>query len=130
MFSLPRDQPCGMALMDGLVVGIVSLLVGALAIHIGAKLVLQKDPSFTNAVIAAGVGALVYALFGFLGGIPVVGPALLLVLWIGVVNWRYPGGWLRAGAIGFAAWLAAIVLLWILSVANLVDVGALGVPGV
>lgn len=119
-----------MAAMDGLVVGIVSLLVGALAIHIGAKLVLSSDPEFGNAVVAAAVGALVYSLLGFVGGIPVVGPVLLLVLWVGVVNWRYPGGWLRAAAIGFAAWLAAIVLLWVLSKANLVAVGALGVPGV
>jgi len=119
-----------MAAIDGLLVGIVSLLVGALAIHIGAKLVLDGEPAFGNAVIAAAVGALVYALFGFIGGIPAIGPALLLILWIGVVNWRYRGGWINAAGIGFAAWLAAIVLLWILSKVNLLDVGALGIPGV
>jgi len=119
-----------MAILDGLIVGVVSLLVGALAIHIGAKLVLQKDPAFGNAVIAAAVGALVYALFSFISAIPAIGPVLLLLLWIGVVNWRYPGGWLRAAGIGFAAWLAAIVLLWILSLANLLEVSALGIPGV
>lgn len=119
-----------MAAIDGLVVGIVSLLVGALAIHVGAKLVLGGDPSFGNAVIAAAAGALVYALLGFLGGIPVIGPALLLVLWVGVVNWRYPGGWLSAAGVGFAAWLAAIVLLWILARVDLVEIGALGIPGV
>ena len=119
-----------MAAIDGLLIGIVSLLVGALAIHIGAKVVLSSEPAFGNAVIAAAVGALVYALFGFIGGIPIVGPALLLLLWVGVVNWRYPGGWLSAAGIGFAAWLAAIALLWILSRADLVEVGALGIPGV
>ncbi|WP_435114874.1 hypothetical protein [Halolamina sp. C58] len=119
-----------MALVDGLLVGIVSLLVGALAIHVGARGVVGDDPAFGNAVVAAAAGALVYALFGFVGGIPLVGPALLLLLWIGVVNWRYPGGWVSAAGIGFAAWLAAIVLLWILSRVSLVDIGALGVPGV
>ncbi|WP_053948683.1 hypothetical protein [Halolamina sediminis] len=119
-----------MALIDGLLVGIVSLLVGALAIHIGARVVVGDEPAFGDAVIAAAVGALVYALFGFVGGIPVVGPALLLLLWIGVVNWRYPGGWLSAAGIGFAAWLAAIVLLWILSRVSLVEIGALGIPGI
>ncbi|NHX37907.1 MULTISPECIES: hypothetical protein [Halolamina] len=119
-----------MAPIDGLIVGVVSLLVGALAIHIGAKIVLRKDPAFGDAVVAAAVGALAYALLGFIGGIPVVGPVLLLVLWIGIVNWRYPGGWIRAAGIGFAAWLAAIVLLWVLSLANLVELSALGIPGV
>jgi hypothetical protein len=119
-----------MAVIDGLLVGVVSLLVGALAIHIGAKVVIGGDRSFGNAVIAAAAGALVYALFGFVGGIPTVGPVLLLLLWIGVVNWRYPGGWVSAAGIGFAAWLAAIVLLWILSRVDLLDVGALGIPGI
>lgn len=119
-----------MAPIDGLVVGIVSLLIGALAIHVGAKVVLKGEPAFGDAVVAAAVGALVYALFGFIGGIPAVGPVLLLLLWIGVVNWRYPGGWLSAAGIGFAAWLTAIVLLWILSQAGLFEVSALGVPGI
>jgi hypothetical protein len=119
-----------MAAIDGLLVGIVSLLVGALAIHIGATLVTGGDRSFGNAVVAAAAGALVYALFGFVGGIPAVGPALLLLLWVGVVNWRYPGGWISAAGVGFAAWLSAIVLLWILARVNLLDVGALGIPGV
>jgi|AntRauTorcE11898_2_1112593.scaffolds.fasta_scaffold08292_5 hypothetical protein len=119
-----------MAAIDGLFVGIVSFLVGALAIHIGAKVVLRGDPEFGDALFTAAVGALVYSLLGFIGGIPLVGPLLLLVLWIGIVNWQYPGGWLRAAAIGFAAWLAAIVLLWVLSRAGLFEVGALGIPGV
>jgi len=119
-----------MAPIDGLFVGIVSLFVGALAIHIGARIVVGDESAFGNAVVAAAVGALVYALFGFVGGIPVVGPALLLLLWIAVVKWRYPGGWLSAAGIGFAAWLAAIVLLWILSRVSLIGIGALGIPGV
>ena len=119
-----------MAPIDGLFVGIVSFLVGALAIHIGAKVVLKGDPEFGDAALAAAVGALVYSIFGFVGGIPAVGPLLLLAIWVGVVNWRYPGGWLRAAGIGFAAWLAAIVLLWVLSQVGLFEVGALGIPGV
>lgn len=119
-----------MAPMDGLVVGIVSLLVGALAIHIAASVVLTGEQNYMNAVVAAGAGALVYALLGFLGGIPLVGPALLLLVWVGVINWRYRGGWLKAGIIGAGAWVAAIVLLWLLSTVGLVEFSALGIPGV
>lgn len=119
-----------MAPMDGLVVGFVSLLVGALAIHIAASVVLTGEQNYVNAVVAAAAGALVYALLGFVGGIPVVGPALLLLVWIGVINWRYRGGWLTAGLIGGGAWVAAIVLLWLLSQVGLVELSALGIPGV
>jgi len=47
-----------MAPMDGLVVGIVSLLVGALAIHIAASVALTGEQNYVNAIIAAGAGAM------------------------------------------------------------------------
>lgn len=117
-----------MAPVDGLVVGIVSLLVGALAIHIAASMLLSGNQSYLNAVIAAAVGALVYSILGFLGGIPLLGPILLLLLWVGVINWRYPGGWLQAIIIGVGAWGSAIVILWILSSIGVVNISAIGVP--
>jgi hypothetical protein len=119
-----------MAPFDGLVVGLVSLLVGALAIHIAASIALTGEQHYTNAVVAAGAGALVYAVFGFVSSVPLVGPALLLLVWVGVINWRYRGGWLRAGIIGLGAWGAAIILLWLLSQVGLVELSALGIPGV
>jgi hypothetical protein len=118
-----------MAPVDGLIVGIVSLLVGALAIHLAASVVLTGDQDVLNAVVAAAVGALVYSVLGIIGTIPVVGPALLLLLWVGVINWRYPGGWVNAAVIGAGAWVAAIVILWVLSTTGLFDISAMGVPG-
>ncbi|MFB6220991.1 MAG: hypothetical protein ABEH90_06085 [Halolamina sp.] len=117
-----------MAAMDGAIVGIVSLLVGALAIHVAASVVLSGEQDYLNAVVAAAVGALVYSLFGFVGGIPLVGPVLLLLLWVGVINWRYPGGWVKAAIIGAGAWVAAIGILWLLSVFGLFELSAMGVP--
>ena len=118
-----------MAVMDGLVVGIVSLLVGALAIHVAASFVLSGKQDYLNAVVAAAVGSLVYSLLGFVSGVPLLGPVLLLLLWVGVINWRYPGGWVKAAIIGGGAWIAAIVILWLLSAAGLFQVSAMGIPG-
>lgn len=117
-----------MAVIDSLVVGIVSLLVGALAIHLAATMLLRGEQNYFNAVIAAAVGSLVYSILGFLSGIPLLGPLLLLLLWVGVINWRYPGGWFQAGIIGIGAWGAAIVILWIISSVGIVNIGAIGVP--
>ena len=118
-----------MAATDAILVGVVSLLVGALAIYVGARLVIDRSAGLGRAVAVALVGALAWALVSFfLGWLPIVGPLLALVVWVGVINIAYPGGWGTAAAIGVVAWLVAAGVLYALASAGVVTYGALGVP--
>ncbi|MCQ4333421.1 hypothetical protein KM295_07995 [Natronomonas sp. F2-12] len=112
--------------IGSLVAFLVALLVGGLAIYVSASLVAgTKD--YGHAVVTALVGAVGWALFSW---IPLVGTLLALVVWVGVVNWRYPGGWKNAALIGVIAWLAALVILAVVNSVFGLGIGALGVPGV
>ncbi|QLG29497.1 hypothetical protein HUG10_12305 [Halorarum halophilum] len=109
---------------------LVSLLVGAAAIHLGAQLLVDRDTGFRRATVTALIGAIVYTLVGlFLGWIPLLGPLLMLVAWIAVINWQYPGGWGTAIGIGLVAWIVAVLILFGLSQLGIVTPDALGVPG-
>ena len=120
-----------MALVDSIVITFISLLVGGLGITAGARLVIDDSAGFGYAFITAAIGALVWGLLSFfVGWIPLVGPLLMLVAWVGVINWRYPGGWVSAVGVGFVAWLAAVVVLWVLGSVGIVGADALGIPGV
>lgn len=116
--------------LDGVVVFAASLLIGGAAIHIAAKHVVYRGKpgglSFEHAVVTALLGALTWALLTW---IPLVGSLLALVGWIGVIRWRYPGGWTKAGVTGAAAWAAAVVVLAALELLGIGSVSALGVPG-
>jgi hypothetical protein len=117
------------ALIDGLVAGIISLIIGAVAIHLGARVVIDRDVDFGRAVFTAAVGAIAWALLGFVQIIPILGPLLMLIIWIGIINWQYPGGWGAAAAIGFVAWIVALVVTYLLGILGVVSLRALGVPG-
>lgn len=109
---------------------LVSLLVGTVAINLGARLLIDADTGFRRASVTALIGAIVYTVVGFfLGWIPLLGPILMLVAWIGVINWQYPGGWGTAGGIGLTAWLVAVVILFGLAEVGIVAPDAMGVPG-
>jgi hypothetical protein len=54
-----------MAIIDSLVVFVASLLVGATGIYVGGRIITNTD-SFGKAAITALVGALVWAVVGFL----------------------------------------------------------------
>ncbi|KTG09328.1 hypothetical protein AUR64_16230 [Haloprofundus marisrubri] len=119
-----------MALVDSILIVFVNLLVGGLGLYLGVRLLIDKQASFGYAVVTAAIGALVWGLFSFfVGGIPIIGPILTLLAWIGVINWRYPGGWGSATAIGVVAWLAAVAVLYVLGVLGVVGLSALGIPG-
>jgi len=118
------------SIVSGVLVFLVSLLVGTVAIALGAQVLVDRDTGFRRAAITALVGALVYSLIGvFLGWIPLLGPILMLLAWVGVINWQYPGGWGTALGIAFVAWLAAVLILYGLAVVGIAT-DAFGIPGV
>ncbi|NGM68178.1 hypothetical protein G6M89_03980 [Natronolimnobius sp. AArcel1] len=104
---------------------VVALLAGGLAIYIGAAVIVDAD-DYGHAVVTALFGAIAWA---FTAWIPFIGLFIALFAWIWVINWRYPGGWGAAAAIGIAAWVAALVILFVLNTVLNLGVGAFGVPG-
>ncbi|SFR31852.1 hypothetical protein [Halogeometricum limi] len=120
----------GGSVAGAVIVFVVNLLIGAVGIHTGARLIVDRDVGYGRAVFTALVGALVWAVVAFfLGWIPLLGPILALVAWVGVINWQYPGGWGSAVAIGFVAWLVAALVLYALAVIGLFEFSAFGIPG-
>ncbi|MFD1565116.1 hypothetical protein ACFR99_16380 [Haloarchaeobius amylolyticus] len=113
-------------LIGPLVAFLVALLVGGLAIFVSARVVVDVD-DYSHALVTALLGAIAWALTSW---VPLLGPILALIAWIWVINWRYPGGWGTAAAIGLVAWLAALVILFVLNAVFRLGVGAFGVPGV
>jgi len=119
-----------MALVDSLVVFVVSLLVGALGIYVGASVVTDRD-DYTYAIVTALLGAIIWAVVGFLfGWIPLLGPILVLLAYIAVINYRYPGSWGSAILIAFVAWLTVLAVLYVLAFLGISTFDAVGVPGV
>lgn len=120
-----------MAILDSLVIFLVSLLLGTVGIYAGVRLVADRDVGYGNAAFTALLGAVAWGFVSFfVGFIPVLGALLALVVWIGVINLRYPGGWITAAGIGFVAWLVVFVVVYLLATLGLITPDALGVPGI
>lgn len=119
-----------MALIDTIIVFLVSLLIGAFGIYVGGRAIADVD-DYTHALVTALIGAIIWAIVAFfLGGIPLLGPLLALLAYVAVINVRYPGEWLNAIAIAVVAWVAALIVLYILGVLGITAFDAIGVPGV
>ncbi|MXV60936.1 hypothetical protein GS429_02390 [Natronorubrum sp. JWXQ-INN-674] len=119
-----------MTAIDAAIVFGMSLLVGTVAIVVGVRLLLDRDAGIATAAMTALVGAAVWAGASYLvGWIPLLGVVLMLVTWIGVINWFYPGGWGTAAGIGIVAWLVAVGLVSVAAQFGVVTPEVLGVPG-
>ena len=104
---------------------VVALLIGGLAIYVSARVVADVD-DYSYAVITAFVGAIAWAIGSL---VPLIGSVIALIAWIWVIKWRYPGGWIAAILIGAVAWVAALVVLFLLNGIFGLGISAFGVPG-
>lgn len=113
-----------------LTVFVISLLIGALGIYVGASVVVDTE-DYTYAIVTALIGAIVWAVVGFfVGWVPLLGPILVFIAYLAVINSRYPGGWTDALLITLIAWVAVLVVLYILAFLDITTFEAAGVPGV
>lgn len=103
----------------------LGVLVGGFALFVSSRFLADVN-GYDHAVLTAIIGALVWAL---LAPIPLLGSVIALVGWIAILKWRYPVGWLRAGAVGAAAWATAVVVVAALQLVGIDAVSAIGVPG-
>ncbi|WP_265107851.1 hypothetical protein [Halosolutus halophilus] len=119
-----------MSLLESSIVFAVSLLIGAVGIYAGAKVIVDAE-DYTYAIVTALIGAIVWGLVGFFfGWIPLLGPLLVFVAYLTVINARYPGGWVDAAAITIVAWISVLVVLYVLALLGVTGFEAVGVPGV
>lgn len=122
-------EPTDMALIDSIIVFVVSLLVGALGIYLGARIITDHE-DYTYAIVTALLGAIIWGVVGFLfGWIPLLGPLLVLIAYVGLINYRYPGGWGSAILIALIAWVATLAILYVLAMVGIGAFDAVGVPG-
>jgi hypothetical protein len=104
---------------------VVALLIGGLAIYISARIVTDVD-DYSHAVVTALIGAIAWAIGSL---IPLVGSIVALAAWIWVIKWRYPGGWVAAALMGLVAWVASLVVIFVLNIFLNLGFTAFGVPG-
>lgn len=118
-----------MALIDSIIVFVISLLVGALGIYIGARIITRTN-DYTYAIVTALIASIIWIIASILfGWIPLLGPLLALLAYIAVINYRYPGGWVNAILIALIAWVASLAVLYILGMLGIAQFDAMGVPG-
>jgi len=120
-----------MGMIDSLVVGLVSFVIGSFGILAGVRVIIDQDARFVYAAITALIGAVVWGVLSFfLSWASLVGVVVMLLAWVGVINYRYPGGWPSAAAVGGIAWAVSVVIVYLLSLMDLVAPDVLGIPGV
>ncbi|WP_440772612.1 hypothetical protein [Natronorubrum sp. DTA28] len=117
-------------MIESLIVFAVSLLIGAIGIYAGAKVIVDSE-DYTYALVTALLGAIIWGVVGFFfGWIPLLGPLLVFVAYLAIINARYPGGWVDAAAITIVAWLSVLIVLYVLALVGVTGFDAVGVPGV
>jgi len=101
---------------------LVSLLVTALFIHFGAKLMVPGKVHYMQGIATAFFGSLLAGFVLFLTGFGTLGNILALASWALVAAIAYRTSWLRGALVGLVAWLIWLVVNWIIQTTLIANV--------
>lgn len=108
---------------------VASLIVVSIATY-ASTAILTDESSWLHSLVTAVLTSAVWFGVTYLTGsaFAIAGPILAVVAYVAVVNWRYPGGWIRAGSIALVTWIATFVIIYGLALVGISSFEALGVP--
>ena len=123
-------------LLGTVLIFVVSVLAGGVGNYLGIRLVSDQHPTYVHAVVSSILSATVWAVVSYgltvsdPGITPFAGALVALVVWIVVLYFRYDGGIVTAVPAGIAAWIIAVVTLYVVALLTTVPFEAIGIPAV
>jgi hypothetical protein len=98
----------------GVLIGfMISLVVSGVIIYLAAKLFGEKE-GFGTAILAAFIGAIIFALVSYLIGIGWIAALIGGIAWLIALSSLYNIGWLKSLGIAIVIWVFAIIVSWVL----------------
>lgn len=113
----------------GLLGTFVGFAVAAVGVYAAEAALFEDGDAFR----ALGTTALAAVAIALVGWIPMVGPVLAVVAWLGVLFYRYDDSWVNAVVVGGVSWLVAFAITGVANVfLGLFGSGlrAVGIPGI
>ncbi len=102
------------------------LFAGTFAIYVAGYIIVDDD-DYLHALLTASIGGVLWGIAELIGH--PFATALVLILWVILINVVYPGGWGAAAVIGLAAWGVTLYLLYVADLFFEVGFDVFGIPG-
>ncbi len=102
-----------MVLLEVLIGFLISLAISAIIIYLAAKLFGEKE-GFGTAILAALVGAIIFALASYFLGVGWVAALIGGLAWLIALGSLYKIGWLKSFVIAVVVWIFATIVSLVL----------------
>ena len=101
------------SLIAAVVFFLIGLIVSAIIIYVVTKLFGEKE-GFGTALLAALVGAIIYALVYFFLGSGLLAAVIAGIGWLLALGSLYEMGWWKALGVAIVVWIVSLIVGWFL----------------
>jgi hypothetical protein len=102
-----------MAFVGVLIGFLISLVISSIIIYVAARLLGEKE-GFGTALLAAFIGAIIFALVAFFIGMGWVASLIGGLAWLIALGTLYKMGWLKSFVVAVVIWIFAAIVSYVL----------------